>query len=202
MKKLGDVPLERIRTFPPPGCATEDDVLRIEAREGRLCELIDGTLVEKPMGYDESVVAGNVLTALNNFVRPRRLGRVSGEAGMMKVLRGMILIPDVAYVSKERRSLLREPKAQVPRIAPDLAVEVLSPSNTQREMEKKLDYYFKAGVRMVWIIDPTAQTAEVYRGRKKSFSISANGRLEGHDVLPGFRLALKEVFDDPAEDDS
>lgn len=83
--RFGPMPAWRIRTNPPPGRATEADVLRIHNEENRLCELVDGILVEKDVGYEESVIAGRLLTALNNFVIPRKLGLVTGEGGMMKI---------------------------------------------------------------------------------------------------------------------
>src|SRR5580698_1867194 len=73
---LGDVPLERIIIDPPPGTATEADLLRLVERDKRLCELIDGTLVEKPMGFWEGQIAAQLIIILGNFVNPRRLGLV------------------------------------------------------------------------------------------------------------------------------
>jgi hypothetical protein len=77
LERLGGVPLDRVRFHPPPGTATERDVLEIAAREGRLCELIDGVLVEKPVGYGESILASFIIQLLRNFVSPRNLGRAS-----------------------------------------------------------------------------------------------------------------------------
>src|SRR5687768_9392303 len=121
---LGDVPLDRIVFDPWPGSATEADVLRLDDHEDRLCELINGTLVEKPMGLIESVIACALIAALQNFVHPRRLGVVAGEAGMMRLSRGLVRIPDVAFISFDRMPGRKLPDEPIPSLAPDLAVEV------------------------------------------------------------------------------
>src|SRR5687768_3054510 len=82
LRELGDVPPQRIVMNPWPGTATEADLLMFVERDKRFVELIDGTLVEKPMGSRESLIAGLLIAALNSFVRPRRLGHVLGEAGL------------------------------------------------------------------------------------------------------------------------
>ncbi len=137
LARLGGVAPDRVRYYPSPGTATETDVVEIEARENRLYELIDGALVEKPMGFPGSLVAGFILTALNVFVLPRKLGVVSGADGMMRLFPGLIRIPDVAYVSRERLPEGRVPRQAVPNLVPDLAVEVISESNTPAEMERR-----------------------------------------------------------------
>src|SRR6476646_2852855 len=113
LERLGGIPPERVRYYPLPGTATEADVVEIEERENRLCELIDGVLVEKPVSFRESLLAGIILTALNNFVIPRRLGVVTGADGMIKLFPGLVRIPDVAYVSRERLPDGRVPAAHI-----------------------------------------------------------------------------------------
>ncbi|HSU66811.1 MAG TPA: Uma2 family endonuclease, partial [Tepidisphaeraceae bacterium] len=102
LERLGGISADRVRYYPLLGTATEADVISIDAHEDRLCELIDGVLVEKPMGLRESLIAMWIVTAINNFVTPRKLGVVSGEAGMMRLLPGQVRIPDVAFISWAR----------------------------------------------------------------------------------------------------
>src|SRR5262245_53899414 len=83
--RLGGVPLNRIRFLPPPGTATEADVIDLEQRENRLCELVDGVLVEKAMSYRESVLACVLVALVRGHVIPRNLGVVSGADGMMRL---------------------------------------------------------------------------------------------------------------------
>src|SRR6516164_9072280 len=93
-ERFGPIPLSRIVRNPLPGTATERDVLAIYERDKKLCELVAGILVEKPMGYEESVIAAEIIRRIGNFVRQRKLGIVAGEAGMLKLARGLIRIPD------------------------------------------------------------------------------------------------------------
>jgi Uma2 family endonuclease len=194
LERLGGIPPERVRYYPQPGTATEADVVAIEERENRLCELIDGVLVEKPMSYRESMLAVLIATALNVFVRPRKLGVVTGADGMIKLFPGLVRIPDVAYVSRERLPGGRVPPDAIPHLVPDLAVEVLSKSNTPAEMTRKRREYFEAGVRLVWLVDPGPRSVAVFTGAEQFTTVDVDGSLDGGDILPGFTLALRELF--------
>jgi Uma2 family endonuclease len=165
---LGDIPPARIRLRPPPGTATEQDVLDVQARTDRLCELVDGVLVEKAMGFRESFLAITLSAILWGFVQPRKLGVVTGADGMMRLASGLVRIPDVAFVSWERLPGRRIPSEPIPHLAPDLAVEVLSPGNTPGEMARKRQEYFAAGVQLVWIVDPVTRTVAVYTAPNQS----------------------------------
>ena len=194
LDRLGRVPLERIRFHPPPGTATEQDVLDIAAREDRLCELIDGVLVEKPMGYGESILAGVLIRVLGIFVVPRNLGHVTGEQGMMRLFPGLVRIPDVAFASWDRFPQRRWTGEPIPDLVPDLAVEVLSESNTPAEMSVKLGEYFSVGVRLVWLVDPSSRTAKVFTAPDDSVTLHEQDVLDGGTVLPGFALSLRDLF--------
>ncbi len=191
---LGDIPPERIRAVPPPGTATEQDALEAESRTGRICELIDGVLVEKTVGYYESALAVIVARILGDFVEQHRLGIVAGEAGPLKILPRQVRIPDVSFIAWDRFPGRRLPKEPIPAIAPDLAVEVLSKGNTPGEMQRKLRDYFQAGVRLVWYLDPQARTVSAYTSVEQCVVIGADQVLDGGDVLPGFQLSLAELF--------
>ncbi len=192
---LGDIVPSRVRYRPFPGTATEADVLAsLEAPRKRLCELIDGVLVEKPAGFMESVLAGAFVAALRNFVRPRDLGIVAGADGCVRLWAGRVRIPDVAFVSWDRLPGRRVPREPLPSLVPDLAVEVLSPSNTGREMTLKRRDYFTAGVSLVWEVDPAARTVSVHTDMNGPHLLTATDTLDGGDVLPGFHLALAEFF--------
>jgi Uma2 family endonuclease len=194
IERLGGIPLDRIRFRPAPGTATEADVAEVEAREGRLCELVDGVLVEKAMGYRESVIAGAILSYLRAFVRPRKLGLVSGADGMARLFPGLVRIPDVAFASWARVPGGVFPRNPVPDLVPDLVVEVLSQGNTEPEMARKCGEYFTAGVRILWIVDPEARTVRVATGMDAMHTLAELDVLDGGDVLPGFALSLRELF--------
>ena len=194
LEQLGGIAPERVRFRPPPGTVTEKDVLEVAAYENRLCELVDGVLVEKAMGWRESLLASVLITILSNFVRPRNLGLVTGEAGMVRLASGLVRMPDVAFVSWDRLPNRRVPSDPIPALAPDLAVEVLSAGNASGEMARKRQEYFAAGVRLVWLVDPEARTVEVYTDPAQSTVRHEVDTLDGGGVLPGFTLPLRELL--------
>ncbi|MCI0331919.1 MAG: Uma2 family endonuclease [Planctomycetes bacterium] len=194
-EQLGGIPLERIRMVPPPGLATEQDLLRVQNSEDRICELIDGVLVEKTMGYFESRLAMILGYLIQGFVEQNDLGIVLGADGTLRILGDQIRVPDVAFLSWRHFPGRVLPAEPVPALAPDLAVEVLSKGNTRAEMERKLDDYFIAGVRLVWFIDPASQSATVYEDRDRARQLSLSDSLTGGSVLPGFELPLQQLFD-------
>lgn len=194
LKQLGGVPPKRVRWVPIPGTATEKDLVETEARTGRICELIDGVLVEKTMGSYESTVAAAMIYFLKSYLRRRRLGVVTSPDGPLRILPRQVRIPDVAFLSWKRLGGRQWKRHPILPAAPDLAVEVLSKGNTKAEMKRKLRDYFAAGVRLVWFIDPRTRTAESYVGPQESQSIGKDGVLSGGDVLPGFELSLRDLF--------
>jgi Uma2 family endonuclease len=194
VKRLGGVPLDRIRFRPAPGTATVQDVIDIQQREGRLCELVEGALLEKAVGYTESQLAFFLGSLLNAFVIPRNLGIVTGPDGTVELAADLVRIPDVAFTNWDRLPGRRRPDAPVPRLAPNLAVEVLSRSNSPGEMAVKRQEYFTAGVEVVWEIDPRARTVVVYTSATASTTLAVADTLDGGIVLPGFTLSLQQLF--------
>jgi Uma2 family endonuclease len=192
---LGDVSASRIRLFPAPGTATEEDALRLEDREDRLCELVDGVLVEKAMSFYESIIAMQLGYLLVAYLEKNNIGVVTGADGQIRLHPTKMRIPDVALIRWDRFPGNTLPKDRVCKVAPDLAVEVFSKGNTPREMELKLGEYFEAGVRLVWYIDPSSRTARIFTARDQSTTIDENGKLEGGEVLPGFQVRLGELFE-------
>jgi Uma2 family endonuclease len=195
VEHLGGIPGERILLDPVPGTATEDDVIAAESmREKRICELIDGVLVEKAMGAKESLLAAFIIGLLEPFVKEHDLGVILTEGGMLRLWPGRVRIPDVCFIAWERLSGNEFPDEAIPDIAPDLAIEVLSRSNKKEEMRLKRRDYFQSGVQAVWEIQPKTQTAEVYTSLTKRRRIGKDGILDGGDILPGFKLPMKELF--------
>jgi Uma2 family endonuclease len=193
-RAMGGVPLNRILLDPPPGTATVADVIRLSHQENRGVELVDGTLVEKPVGYLESIIAINIATLLNNFIKPRKLGFVSGEQGMIRMLMGNVRMPDVAFVRREDLPGGQVPAEPAPRIPPALAIEVLSASNTELEMRSKVREYFESGVKLVWLIEPVTQTVRVYDAAEHVRELTRDDTLDGGHVLPGFAARVSECF--------
>jgi Uma2 family endonuclease len=194
LDQLGGVPPERVLMQPQPGHATEQDVLHVMDHENRLCELVDGVLVEKAMGLYESRVAVVLIFFLEAFVGKHKLGVVCGADGTLRLMPGLVRIPDVTFVSWERLPGHKLPAEPIPDLIPNLAVEVLSVSNTTREMDRKIGEYFRVGVQLVWVIDPPTRTAEVYTARDECTELTERQSLKGGAVLPGFSLSLRRLF--------
>ena len=197
LRRLGNVPASRVRLHPPPGTATEEDVIRNNESLFRtaFCELVDGTLVEKPAGWEESVIAGLIIQALLNFVRPRKLGTVLGSDGMLRPVPGLMRAPDVSFIVRGRLKRYKRGGERYPSIGPDLAVEVISKSNTRAEIARKLVEYFAAGTRLAWVVDPKTETIRVYQDPRKFIVLRAGDVLDGGDVIPGLRIPVEDIFE-------
>ena len=196
LRRLGGVPAHRVRLVPTPGTATEDDLVTYNESQtrGAFCELVEGTLVEKPVGYEEAEVASLIIRAVANFVYPRNLGRVLAPDGMLRLFPGLVRAPDVTFISYARFPRKNPPKGAIAPFPADLAVEVLSKSNTKKEMEKKRREYFGAGTHVVWMVDPKKKTIQVYTSLTEFTSLSIDDTLDGGAVLPGFQAPIRDLF--------
>ena len=194
-QRLGRIPLDRIWFHPAPGTATEKDVIEAEQRENRLCELVDGTLVEKAVGFEEARLAIELAYLIKCYLDENDLGICVGADGMMRIASGLVRIPDLSFVTWDRLPGRESPQEPIPDLAPNLAVEVLSEGNTKAEMARKVREYFEAGVMLVWLIDPKKRTARVFSTVEKSTVVRADQALDGGDVLPGFVVRLSDLLD-------
>lgn len=195
LHRLGDIPLERIRFRPAPGTATEEDVIVAEARTGRLCELVDGVLVEKGIGYYESRLAVILGYFLEGYLEHKDLGITLAADGVTRMEPGLVRMPDVAFHSWEHFPNRLLPPGAFVEQAPDLAVEILSPSNTEREMERKRGEYFSGGTRLVWQVYPRTHRVRVYTSPDTFVDLSEADTLTGDPVLPGFTLSVRRWFE-------
>jgi len=193
--ELGDIPLRRVRL--PVGDATEDDVIRaLEAPDKRLCELVDGVLVEKDMGWRESLIAGRIVAFIWAYLDLHPLGIALTTDGPVRLRPGKIRIPDGCFISNERLPEQADAGAILD-AAPDLAIEVISKGNTPAEMKRKLKEYFSAGVRLVWFVYPRKQAALQFTSPRAKVEIGRDGALSGGKVLPGLSIPLGQVLIDP-----
>ncbi len=194
-RRMGGIPLERIWFHPAPGTATEKDVVEAEERENRLCELVDGTLVEKAVGFEEARLALRLGHLISSYLDQNDLGICVGADGMMRIAPGLVRIPDLSFISWDKLPGREAPREPIPDLAPDLAVEMLNEGNTRAEMARKVREYFEARVRLVWLIDPKKRSARVFSTAEKSALVRADQALDGGDVLPGFALLLSDLLD-------
>ena len=196
LDRLGGVPLDRIRFHPAPGSATIQDVIDVEQREDILCELVDGVLVQKAPGFMESCLSGFVGMRLNNLVRPRNLGIVTGGGGAFELRPDLVRIPDIAFTDWDRMPGRRCPTEPIPRLAPNLIGEILKRGNTPAEMARKRRDYFGAGVELLWEIDPEDRSVVVYTSPSAATTLGPTDALDGGTVLPGFKLPVAELFEE------
>lgn len=202
VQQLGPIPLHRVVSQRIPRSATIDDVIRLNDHEDRLCELIDGTLIQKTVGAYESYIAGRLTADLLTNVQENRLGIVLGVDGMMQLFPDQVRIPDASFVSWERLQGSGFPDEAVPEIVPDLAAEVISRGNTREEMDRELREYFAAGVRLVWYVYPETKTVHVYTSPEQASVLTGSETLTGGAVLPDFTLPLRDLFTVPAKPES
>lgn len=161
------------------------------------CELVGGRIVRMtPTNPTHGRIEVNVAAALRAFVRTQNLGVVmAGEVGVFTTRDpDTVRAPDVLFLSHERDAL-RTRRDGFLEVAPDLVVEILSPTDRPDAVRRKLDEYFAAGVRLAWVIDPATRTVRVHRPSGDVRSVAAGEIIAGDDVLPGFVLPVDEVFE-------
>jgi Uma2 family endonuclease len=196
LEALGNIPAERVcfDVEKDPGLATERDLLRYEREGDALYELIDGFIVEKPVGKEESFLAGELLHRIAAFLDTNDLGYLCPPDLMVRIRRRLVRLPDMSFFTWKDRSDRTIPRESISSDAPDLIVEVLSKSNTREEIDRKLREFFSIGTRLIWVINPRTRTAKIYTSANKFTELSSTGTLDGGDVLPGFKLPLSLLF--------
>jgi len=192
---LGGIPADRVHTDPPPGAATIDDWIAAVDR-GDVCELVDGTLVDRPLGFYESLLASCLIAHLFAASDNGRLGVTSGEQGFIRLGETQVRAPDVAFFLRANLPEGRLPSERLPAICPDIAVEILNSSNTMAEMAQKRKEYFQGGCRLVWMVDPGARNVAVYRSPFRAEIVGWDSYLVGDDILPEFKMLVSELFNE------
>jgi len=177
-----------------PALMTADDLLHVRIPEKRF-ELVKGVLVvREPAGGRHGRVTSELTRHLANHVDAHRLGAVyAAETGFTLAHHpDTVRAPDIAFVRRER---LPDPEPTgFPALAPDLVVEVLSPGDRPGEVLAKVADWLSAGTKLVWVVDPERRLARVYRHDGSDASVTADGALDGEDVLPGFSCSLVSIL--------
>jgi Uma2 family endonuclease len=193
LNHLGGIPPERVRWQPLPGTATEQDALTFHQQK-RWMELVDGVLIEKTRSFRESFLACVVIEAMRTFLKQTPLGTVLGEGSVLRLGNGVVRIPDLAFISRDKLPNRMLRSAPLPFTVPDLTVDILGPTNTRLELRRKGQDYFAAGVAMAWIIDPVNSVVEVQTSPTASVIVPRDKAVSGGTVLPGFILPLRSLF--------
>lgn len=162
-------------------------------------ELVDGELVERNMGFESSVVGGRLFRQLANHCYANNLGEVTPADASYQCFPdapNKVRKPDVSFIASGRLPVGVLPRGHC-RIAPDLAVEVVSPNDAFSEVETKVSEYLAAGVRLVWVIDPPTRVVLVYRPDGTGARLHNGDSLPGESVVPGFQCPVAELFPSP-----
>jgi Uma2 family endonuclease len=183
-----------VMSLAPAKVVTADEFLRMSHTDG--FELLRGELVEKKMGAQSSYIGGQLLFALNQHCLPNKLGWVFPGDATYRCFPNIphhIRKPDVSFVRRGRF-----PKEELPigaiLFAPDLAAEILSPSELYYEVEEKAEEFLAAGTPLIWLVYPPARSVRILRGNGTRTEIGYQDVLEGEDVIPGFRCPVATLF--------
>jgi len=159
-------------------------------------ELIAGVLREtEPMGGRHGEIQFELHGPLYLYLRDRRIGRVYTEGTHFLILRDpdVVLMPDIAFVRTDRLPPDGARDGIMP-LAPDLVIEVLSPSNRMTEMSEKISLYQRAGVPLIWLVHPRTRSVTVYATGRAPRILHESDTLDGEDILPGFSLPVADLF--------
>ncbi len=177
---------------------TAEDLLNLP--DGDQYELVDGHLVERGMGFEAGLVAGELFLQIANHCKKHKLGYVNqgGDGSYQCFPHNPRLVrkPDVSFVRYGRFANEEIPSGHA-QLAPDLAVEVISPNDLCEEVEKKIGEYIRAGVRLIWIVSPENRTVLVHHPDGLARRLVETDELQGEDVLPGFRCLVGDLFPTP-----
>ncbi len=172
------------------------DELFAMPKDGFRYELVEGKLRQmSPAGIEHGAIVINISLLLAQYVKANRLGRCFGAETGFRIASDpdTVLAPDLSFISRERM-----PEGSLPKKfgsgAPDLAVEVMSPGDTLKEVKEKVEDWLSAGARAVWVVNPKRRSVTVYRSMTDVTRLAEGDVLEGGDVVPGFRCRVSEIF--------
>jgi len=179
---------------------TPDDLLTME--DGNRYELVDGKLMEMEMSTWSSYVAGVLFRLLANHCVEKNLGWVFPEGTSFQCFAddpGKVRKPDSAFIQLSRLSAEQARREGHSTVAPDLAVEVLSPRDVAYDVDRKVEEYLAAGVPVIWVINPDTCTVKIFKAENQVVMLHQDDELTDDTLLPGFRCTVRELFLPPGE---
>lgn len=181
-----------------PRPVTADELLRMPD-DGVRRELVRGEVREmSPAGKRHGRIGARILSRLEAYADAKGLGEVYNSDTGFRLFADPDTVrqPDASFVTRERADAMGDIEGFLPG-APDLAVEVISPTDSYGEVDEKVSEYLESGCRMVVVVNPRRRTATVYRSRSDIAILTENDSLDGSDVVPGWILPLRDVFPQP-----
>lgn len=172
---------------------TEQELMSLP-KEGYKYELIQGELIMGPAGIEHEEIGANLLTALRRFVSERKLGIVCGSSAGYWMKSGNLRSPDVSFIRKERLQGYKRPPKGFFQGSPDIAIEILSPTDTVEGLHGKIVEYFENDTKLAWVVNPEEQTVLIYHSPQPSKLLTKNDLLDGEEILKGFTFPIAELF--------
>jgi Uma2 family endonuclease len=184
------------KNLPPiPIKVWTDQELMALPDDGNKYELVDGELIVSNSGLEHGYIAAILASALYSFVVARKLGVVLGSSTAFTMKTGNKRSPDVSFLSKNRLQGLKKLPKGFGQGAPDLAVEILSPSNTTAEIHGKIVEYLENGTKLIWVINPEEEYVLVYKSNPSPDRLlSSVDILSGEEILPDFSFPVADLF--------
>lgn len=174
------------------GTARIDDLLRMP-EDGRKYELVDGEIVVSPAGMRHANVAGKILYLIATYLESSPTGELYSDGVGILLPNGNVRSPDVTFVRREKLPGGVSPET-FGELVPDLAVEVLSPNDSIRQVAAKIGEFLECGVPLVWLVDPARRTVVVYRSLLDTLTLNESDTIDGGNVLPGFSAPVRRFF--------
>jgi Uma2 family endonuclease len=171
-----------------------DEELEALPNDGHKYELLDGGLIMSPVHANHGTICMRLGALLFNFVDRHKMGQLYDSSTGFRLSEEVLLSPDIAFVSKTRLKKVLIAPDKFLYGAPDLLVEVLSPSDRMRQIHRKLDLYFECGTRLVWLVNWKMEQVHIHRPDRIEALTRPNDILTGGEVLPGFKCRLGRIF--------
>ena len=162
--------------------------------DGRKYELVGGEIVVSNAGIEHEYIGARLIIGLGGFAHRKKLGVVCGSSAGYWMKSGNLRSPDVSFIAKERLQGLRHAPKKFFQGAPDLVVEILSPSDSIEALHQKIVEYFESGARLIWVLNPEEETVLVYHSPQPDRLLRTGDSIDGEDVVPGFSMPLSELF--------
>jgi Uma2 family endonuclease len=175
---------------------TDEEFLALP-KDGHRYELVNGEILDMGnSGMEHGYVACLLTIVLGGFIRANKLGAICDSSTAFTLKTGNKRSPDFSFISKQRLQGLSRPPRGFFQGSPDLAVEILSPSNTVEEIHDKIVEFFDNDTRLVWVIHPDEKYVLVYHSPEPDGFLRAADLLNGEAVVPGFSMAVSELFEE------
>jgi Uma2 family endonuclease len=172
-----------------------DAQLEALPKNGYKYELLDRRLIMSPVHANHGTICMRIGSRLFNFAQARKLGQVYDSSTGFRLSKDILLSPDVSFVSNARLKKILIAPDKFLYGAPDLVVEVLSPSDRMREINRKLDHYFQYGTRLAWLLNWRKEQIIIYTADSVESLTNPADSLAGGPVLPGFKCKLRAIFE-------